>query len=342
MADLADKRGSPPLPVSIDRGCPVNLRYPAKGGCSAILSLLPVDLPFLLSLFLLPFFLSFFFMLLSATVVHCGDIDARSSSSNAANSSSSSSSVEMDWIAAEIRAKAGVDLQASTGGMFPLAETLTEARQRARRQAAEKATALLMKKLLSIRLNDRYTLQEYRQAAPFFRERSAHLRRHFTIRSRRTGDQYVSTELAVALSGNNGIYQLLIDNRFGSEEIPMAESSQPTDQVSGLVLDLSHLPQFNPSLEPHLYSGRGRLLYGPQMVEKFCAMKDGLVAYRKDAAHALRDERVGSAPYYAYAAGIFGKNRANIYLHEEDTSRILNTPSARLAMRRCAVIIVIH
>ena len=254
----------------------------------------------------------------------------------------------VDWTGGYVFARSRVRLprivydpaHADFGGP-DTATSISDARATARNRATELAGLRLMNSVTALRLDSRFTLLEKMRADAALRESLGSLASRFITKSRNTGEGYVSVELAMPFLGRDGLYSMLGRSYYGTQRPPeVVSQDNVVDRISGLVVDLREYPEFRPSLEPRIFTDRGRLIFGPEMAGRTC-LRLGLVAYYASAEQARRDRRVGGQPYYTYAAGVLGSGRSDIYLDAEDAERILGHRSGRVALSRCSVVFVL-
>jgi hypothetical protein len=257
--------------------------------------------------------------------------------------------VRIDWTAGAVYARARVRLPriayANAGGFAdgaPRATSLTEARTMAREAAREQAGLQMMNALGRLPLDSRGFLADRMADDRELRDRLGELAERFVVRTRSTGEGYETVELAMSFTGERGLYALLLRSLYASEPAPETDVRGQVDAVSGLIIDVSELSEFQPSLEPRVYSDRGRLIYGPEIASRSCSVRRGLAVYHSSLERARQDRRAGANAYYVYAGGVTGANRSDIYLDAEDVERILGHESGRTALRRCAVTFVMR
>lgn len=253
----------------------------------------------------------------------------------------------VDWTGGYVFARSRVrlpriiyDPSHSDFGAPGTASSISDARAAARSRATELASLRLMNSVTSLRLDSRFTLLEKMRADAALRESLGSLASRFITKSRNTGEGYVSVELAMPFLGQGGLYSMLGRSYYGTQRPPEVAPVDVTDPVSGLVVDLREFPDFRPSLEPRIFTDRGRLIFGPEMAGRTC-LRLGLVAYYASAEQARSDRRVGGQPYYTYAAGVLGTGKSDIYLDAEDAERILGHRSGRVALSRCSVAFIL-
>lgn len=255
--------------------------------------------------------------------------------------------VKINWTKKYITATAQIQLpvirlgnRVSTDNR-KIASSLSMAREIAREEAMEEAMGRLMKGIMSLQFDSHTSIYEKMKQDERLKDRMGLVSEYFAIRSRRTGDGRVSVELGISFIGPRGLYSLIVDSYYNSEQVPGILSETYGDKISSIIVDLSEFPDFNPSLEPRIYSDNGRLLFGPEVVSQTCSIKYGLVSWQTNESVAKRKKRAGSRPYYVYAGGILGSKKSDIFLQEKDVNRILANPGGRKAFRRCSVLFVV-
>ena len=172
------------------------------------------------------------------------------------------------------------------------------------------------------------------------RQRFGGISSRFRLRSTRTGEGRVSVEIAVPFRGPNGLYAMLVDERYDAEPVPALTPDGIEDQITGLIVDASQLRRFRPSLEMRIYTDRGRRIYGPETIGRRCAVRRGTVTYARNRENASGATALGLQPYYTFAAGLLGPGQSDIFLAGEDVRRILSSSGGRRALRTCAVAVV--
>jgi len=173
-------------------------------------------------------------------------------------------------------------------GRTGTARSLTEARALARRQAREQAALRLMELTQGMQLDARYTLRQRMESDRLLRDRIGGLTERFQVRSRQTGEGYVAVELMLPFHGPEGLYALLARSTSGTRPPPEPGPLDVADEISGIIIDASELPDFRPSLEMRIFSDSGRMIYGPEIASRNCAVRRGMAAYYRDAARARR------------------------------------------------------
>ena len=220
--------------------------------------------------------------------------------------------------------------------------SLSGARARARSEALELASIRLTRAITGLRLDGRFTVLERMQQDRSLRERLGNLSRLFRVKSRHTGEGYVSIELALPFREEEGLYSVLAGSHYNSQPVPEVGPLDVVDELSGLVLDVREQPDFVPSLEPRIYTDQGRLIYGPEVITRACTIRRGPAIYYTDEEKALKDPRVGMQTLYAYAAGVLGNGRSDLVLDASDAERLLASPVGRQSLHYCAVVFVVR
>lgn len=254
----------------------------------------------------------------------------------------------INWSQSYIESSASVDLPEiifdvdhPDFGKAGNVKNISNARSQAHDIAYEIAAEKLLNILGGVRLDSRYTLIEKLYNDRELRYRMGDIKDRFIIKSRRTGEGIVSIELALQFYTENGLFAVIADQKVGSEMIPALENNI-SDEVSGLIVNLTGFDEFQPSLEPSIFSNLGRRIYGPQQSSRDCAINNGIVKYVTSYEKAESSRNVGSKPYYMYAAGLTGTNKSDIFINADDTARLLSSKSARKAMNSCKVTFIVR
>ena len=248
----------------------------------------------------------------------------------------------IDWTGGYIFAKARTRLPRISVRDEPgTARSITEARFQARETAHEQASLELLRAVGRLRVNSDSFLLNMLQQDRDLRERMATLTDLFLVKSRHTSEGYVSVELALPFHGK-GLYSLLAGRNYARGEIPRYDDLPVTDDFTGLIIDTTEFPGFQPSLEPSVFTDVGRQIYGPEVVSRRCVIRRGLAAYYTTREHAQNDNRVGLNPLYTFAAGTTGPGKSNVFLDSEDALRMIASESGRKALSRCAVVFVVR
>ncbi|MCB1172574.1 MAG: hypothetical protein KDK39_03360 [Leptospiraceae bacterium] len=252
--------------------------------------------------------------------------------------------IQIDWTGGYLFARAEAPLPVivsdpyKTGGVH----SLTEARMIAREKARELATARLFGALWQLNLDGEGSIGSRMERDGAFKSRMADLGDLFQVRSRRTGMGRVAIELGVPFFGARGLYALLADKHYNQSSVPELQFGNPaTDPISSIIIDMEPFSDFQVSLEPRIYTAQGRLIFGPEMASRTCAIRYGLVGWHTSANRARLDRRAGEQPYFTFAGGLRGPRKSDIYLDDADVTRILGNREGRQALRRCNVLIVV-
>jgi hypothetical protein len=225
--------------------------------------------------------------------------------------------------------------------------SLTRARSDARLEAGERARLRLMQALLDMPVNGDYYVRDLLEENSAFRTAMGDLPEYIKIKTRRTAEDSVSMIISLPFRGENGIYRTLSSAGSVSgkrQAVPIADDPQSSgkeDKISGIIIDATHLNDFNPSLLPRIFNDQGRLIYSQEMLSRGALINRGTAVYYTEYESALRDGRAGSEPYYLYAAGSSGKTNGDLFLDNEETVRILSSESGRHALSQGSVIILV-
>lgn len=219
--------------------------------------------------------------------------------------------------------------------------SISEARERAREQARENAILLLMKSLENLPMDQEHSVRERMVRDGEFRYNMGRAVSSILTRTRRTGEGYVSIELALPFYQTSGLYSLFPRGEFQDLPVPTLDVSGASDRITGIVIDVSEFPEFRASLEPRFYSEQGRLVFGPEIASRTHLVHRGPVVFYNDRERAMDDRRLGIAPFYTFAAGVLGKNKSDLMLDSDSVYKILSSPSGRDALRNCAIVVVL-
>lgn len=250
-------------------------------------------------------------------------------------------STQIDWTGGYIFAKARTRLPRISLRPQPgTARSITEARFQAREAAYEQASLKLLRAVGRLRINSRQLMLNKLDQDRELRDRVGALPDLFIVKSRHTSEGYVSVELALPFYGK-GLYGLLAGRTYARDPIPEYDEMPVTDNFTGLIIDTTEFPDFQPSLEPGIFTDAGRKIYGPEMVTRRCVTRRGLAAYYTTREHAQNDDRIGINPLFTFAAGTLGPGKSDVFLDPEDALRLIATETGRKALKRCAVAFVV-
>ncbi len=254
---------------------------------------------------------------------------------------------KVDWTSGFMLARAtvrlkriAIDRKDPEFGSDNTEQSLSAARARARREAREEAALRLVRALEKIGLSSSGGFLDRMRADTAMRGRMGSLEDRFILASDRTGEGYVSVELALPFFGDQGLMELLADNRFGSDNPPESDVRSTGDPMTGILIDVSEFPDFEPALEPRILSSQGRMIYGAEVAMRSCAVHKGLASYHGTRESARKDKRLGMSPYYVFAAGLSGSRKTDVFLDSADVMRITGNEGGRRALSRCAVAFV--
>ncbi len=247
----------------------------------------------------------------------------------------------IDWTGGYIFAKATVRLpKISLEGHPGTARSITEARFKASEEAYEKASLELMRAVGRLRVDSRFSLLGQLNQDRDLRDRMGSLSELFLVKTRNTSEGYVGIELALPFYGR-GLYSLIAAGSRSRSEVPVYDGFPVTDEFTGLIIDTTELPDFQPALQPAVYTDTGRKIYGPEIASRHCVIRHGLAAYYTTRENAQNDSRVGINPLYTFASGTLGSGKSDVSLDAEDALRMIASESGRQALQRCGVVFVV-
>lgn len=254
---------------------------------------------------------------------------------------------KVDWTSGFMLARAtvrlkriAIDRKDPEFGSDNTEQSLSSARARARREAREEAALRLIRALEKIGLSSSGGVLDRMRADASMRSRMGSVEDRFILASDRTGEGYVSVELALPFFGENGLMELLADNRFGSDMPAESDVRSTGDPMTGILIDVTEYPEFEPALEPRVLSSQGRMIYGAEVATRSCAVSKGIASYHATRESARKDKRLGMSPYYVFAAGVSGARKTDVFLDSADIMRITGNEGGRRALSRCAVAFV--
>lgn len=96
-----------------------------------------------------------------------------------------------------------------------------------------------------------------------------------------------------------------------------------------------------PCFFPKIWNESMDIVYERDMMENEEARKNGIARYGFDDDVSLYSDRIGGDPFYAKAQKIFGRNRTDIVIGDEDALRILTVKGNRELLREGKVVILL-
>ncbi|MBE7438519.1 MAG: hypothetical protein HS115_08710 [Spirochaetales bacterium] len=244
-------------------------------------------------------------------------------------------SSKVDWTGGYVFASARLDLERIDPLDRQAPGSITEARIAARERAREMASLALMKAIGSLPYDSSRTIQSMRKKDLDLARRLDGIKDHFLIKSSRTGEGYVSLELALPFVGPDGLLRALRP-RF-REPVPEAQVETLTDDISGIIVDTTLTENFRPALLPVLYNEAGLKIYSAEQAGN-CLIRRGVAAYYSSLEQARRDLRAGRKPYTFYAIATNGSSDAVVSARD---ATFLTSASGRRNLRACRVIFVV-
>lgn len=129
------------------------------------------------------------------------------------------------------------------------------------------------------------------------------------------------------------------------KEIPEGITPAPMElegatKYTGVIIDARNL-ELKPCLFPKVLDEGGREVYGPSFVDREELIEDGIVQYSSSLSSAYAGERVGNSPLLIPGLRVWGKNKTDIVISNQDAKRLHSSSFGLKALRRCRVIILI-
>ena len=108
---------------------------------------------------------------------------------------------------------------------------------------------------------------------------------------------------------------------------------------TGLLIDATQLI-LKEALLPRIYSQDGRLIYGPEFVQRRVGIQRGLVSYVYNSKDVEINRRAGKHPLMTAALTTKGKNSTNLVISLEDTTKLLDHKQTAINLKKCRVVII--
>jgi hypothetical protein len=123
---------------------------------------------------------------------------------------------------------------------------------------------------------------------------------------------------------------------------PGGESGQPSQarRFTGMVVDAKGL-DIQPALLVKIYSGSGRLLYGPSLANPEVALEQGLIQYVDALSSAVKSERVGKKPLIVQASGVHEGSECDLVLQDKKAELLRAALGRKDFLKACKVVIIL-
>lgn len=134
------------------------------------------------------------------------------------------------------------------------------------------------------------------------------------------GSVLATVNMLIEFDGNNGLNALLFNTLY-----PLVESESKIDikynenNITGFVFDVSRFP-VRPSMTPRVYLESGELVYGPDIVSREYAIKQGIVGYTKDLKNVA--DRVGDNPLMINVIKLVQGDNSSIIISNNDAAKL--------------------
>lgn len=109
---------------------------------------------------------------------------------------------------------------------------------------------------------------------------------------------------------------------------------------TGLIVDLRGM-EINQALAPRIFSQNGRLIYGPEYINKKTGTTRGIASYVKGMSVKEVKVRAGEEPFFTVALTTKGKYKTDIVLSNEDTAKLMQHPETLQNLLKCRVVFVV-
>ena len=245
-----------------------------------------------------------------------------------------------NWETAQIDSKITIDLNKS--GLY-----LPTDRNAAIRLIQQNRSSLLKNAYLSILVDSSHRLGSY-----LAEERISLTDINTVINNGKSTAPVLSQELQTAIVYHQNPLQELA-NLFVKHNAPYTPSFFPLGTASkvytGILIDArGQLPvhgeyssdQLNPCLFPKIWNKNMNLIYEKNIVEPSRAKKQGIVLYTGTLDESMYRDRIGTEPLRIIARGVFGDNRTDPIISNEDAERILAKSENIDLLRQGKIVIV--
>ena len=245
-----------------------------------------------------------------------------------------------NWETAQIDSKITIDLNKS--GLY-----LPTDRNAAIRLIQQNRSSLLKNAYLSILVDSSHRLGNY-----LAEEKISLTDINTVINNGKSTAPVLSQELQTAIVYHQNPLQELA-NLFVKHNAPYTPSFFPLGTASkvytGILIDArGQLPvhgeyssdQLNPCLFPKIWNKNMNLIYEKNIVEPSRAKKQGIVLYTGTLDESMYRDRIGTEPLRIIARGVFGDNRTDPIISNEDAERILAKSENIDLLRQGKIVIV--
>ena len=245
-----------------------------------------------------------------------------------------------NWETAQIDSKITIDLNKS--GLY-----LPTDRNAAIRLIQQNRSSLLKNAYLSILVDSSHRLGSY-----LAEEKISLPDINTVINNGKSTAPVLSQELQTAIVYHQNPLQELA-NLFVKHNAPYTPSFFPLGTASkvytGILIDArGQLPvhgeysseQLNPCLFPKIWNKNMNLIYEKNIVDPSRAKKHGIVLYTGTLDESLYRDRIGTEPLRIIARGVFGDNRTDPIISNEDAERILAKSENIELLRQGKIVIV--
>ena len=245
-----------------------------------------------------------------------------------------------NWETAQVDSKITIDLNKS--GLY-----LPTDRNAAIRLIQQNRSSLLKNAYLSILVDSSHRIGNY-----LAEERISLTDINTVINNGKSTAPVLSQELQTAIVYHQNPLQELA-NLFVKHNAPYTPSFFPLGTASkvytGILIDArGQLPvhgeysseQLNPCLFPQIWNKNMNLIYEKNMVDPAQAKKQGIVLYTGTLDESMYRDRIGTEPLRIIARGVFGDNRTDPIISNEDAERILAKRENIELLRQGKIVIV--
>ncbi len=244
----------------------------------------------------------------------------------------------VDWVRGTIVASARSSARVGDQGS-PLDETgepvtITRARMNAYDTARESALQKMTQQIGRIRVDGETMLTDLIEQNEDTRQRlDAILRTRVRTRSFPAGHRGSGCTLTLKISSLVPALAMMYPKR----RFPVQAEVPLSTDYTGLIVDARGIG-VEPMILPSIFNEDGLEIYGRQYVDIRHLADQGIVAYARNEAEAMKNPRAGAHPYFTVA---LRSVKGGPVLSRRDMRKILAAKATRDNLRRCRVIFII-
>ncbi|OHD61998.1 MAG: hypothetical protein A2014_04575 [Spirochaetes bacterium GWF1_49_6] len=142
------------------------------------------------------------------------------------------------------------------------------------------------------------------------------------------------------LYGKDGLATLFYRDIEGVALPTNYPSSSSSEYYDSIIIDTLIFKEFNPSIEMRIYDQDGRLLYGPEIVDKKVLNEKGICEFTTSLSYAFKSQRSGTKILYIMPIEVKGKSGTDLIIHNDDAAKIMANPLSVKALKQAQIVVV--